>query len=86
MGREGWAEEVGQQLVDALGLVVMNPVRGVGQALDAVEIGYVVVLGLGEFRTRYASRCPQMTRVGALMGRIAASASFAGFAPRNGSS
>jgi hypothetical protein len=28
-------------------LVVMDPVRGVGQALDAVEVGYVVVVGLG---------------------------------------
>jgi hypothetical protein len=28
-------------------LVVMDPVRGVGQALDAVEVGDVVVVGLG---------------------------------------
>ena len=41
-------EEVDQQLVDALGLVVVDPVRGVGQALDAVEVGHVVVVGLGE--------------------------------------
>jgi len=27
----------------------MHPVRRVGQALDAVEVGYVVVLRLGEF-------------------------------------
>ena len=25
----------------------MDPVRGVGQALDAVEVGHIVVLGLG---------------------------------------
>jgi hypothetical protein len=30
------------------GLVVVDPVRGVGQALDAVEVGHVVVVGLGE--------------------------------------
>jgi hypothetical protein len=36
-------------LVDALSLVVMDPVRPVGQALDAVEVGYVVAFGLGEF-------------------------------------
>jgi hypothetical protein len=28
-------------------LVVMDPVRRVGQALDAVEARYVVVVGLG---------------------------------------
>jgi hypothetical protein len=41
-------EEVDQQLVDALGLVVMHPVRRVGQALHAVEVGHVVAVGLGE--------------------------------------
>ena len=34
---------------NALGLVVVHPVRGVGQALDAVQVGYVVVVGFGEF-------------------------------------
>ena len=34
---------------DALGLVVVDPVRGVGQALDAVEVGHVVVFGFGKF-------------------------------------
>jgi hypothetical protein len=34
-------------LVDAFSLVVMDPVRRVGQALDAVEVGYVVTVGLG---------------------------------------
>src|SRR5262245_41999279 len=43
-------EEVDKQLVDAFTLVVMHPVRGVGQALNAVEVGYVSVVGLGEFR------------------------------------
>src|SRR5919204_5820894 len=42
------AEEVDQQLVDPLGLVVMHPVRRVGQALDALEIGHVVAVGLRE--------------------------------------
>src|ERR671930_399483 len=41
-------EEVDKQLVDAFGPVVMHPVRGFGQALDAVEVGYVVTVGLGK--------------------------------------
>lgn len=45
--RQGGGEETGEQLGDALGLVVMHPVGGVGQALDAVQVGYVVVVGLG---------------------------------------
>ena len=50
----GGGEEVDEQLVDALGLVVVDPVRGVGQALDAVEVGHVVVVGLGERRAEVA--------------------------------
>jgi hypothetical protein len=46
-GGEGGGEEAGEQLVDAFGLVVMDPMRCVGQALDAVEVGYVVVVGRG---------------------------------------
>ena len=46
-GWQGGGEKVDEQLVDALSLVVMDPVRGVGQALDAVEVGHVVVVGLG---------------------------------------
>jgi hypothetical protein len=45
----GWragGEEVGKQLVDAFGLVVMDPMRGVGQAFDPVEVGHVVAVGL----------------------------------------
>jgi hypothetical protein len=34
-------------LCDALRLVVLHPVRRVGQALDAVEVGYVGAVGLG---------------------------------------
>ena len=33
---------------DALSLVVMDPMRGVGQELDPVEVGHVVVIGLGQ--------------------------------------
>jgi hypothetical protein len=44
-------EKVDQQLVDAFTLVVMHPVRRVGQALDAIEVGYVTVVGFREFRT-----------------------------------
>src|SRR5205823_9643667 len=47
LGRGG--EEVDKQLVDAFSLVVMHPVRRVGQALHAVEVGYVVAVGLGQF-------------------------------------
>ena len=43
-------EKVDEQLVNAFSLVVVHPVRGVGQALYAVEIGHVVVMWLGEVR------------------------------------
>jgi hypothetical protein len=43
----GGGEKVDEQLVDALMLVVMHPMGCVGQALDVVEVGYVIVLGLG---------------------------------------
>jgi hypothetical protein len=46
-GGQGGGEEVDEQLCDALGLVVMDPVRRVGQALDPDQVGYVVVVGLG---------------------------------------
>jgi hypothetical protein len=49
LGWPGGGEEFGEQLVDALGLVVVDPVGGAGPALDAVQVGHVVVLGLGEF-------------------------------------
>ena len=47
LGCQGGGEKVGEQLSDALVLVVMDPMRGVGQALDPVEVGYVIVVGLG---------------------------------------
>src|SRR3954451_17959264 len=47
-------EEVDEQLIDALGCVVVDPVRGVGQALDAVDVGDVLGLGLGEIRAEVA--------------------------------
>jgi hypothetical protein len=46
----GWqrgGEKLGEQLVDSVSLVVMDPMGGAGQPLDAVEVGYIVVLGLG---------------------------------------
>src|SRR3954451_21698823 len=46
---QGWGEKVGEQSCDALIRVVMDPVRGARYALDAVEVGYVVVIGLGQF-------------------------------------
>ena len=51
-------EELDQQLVDALGLVVVDPVRGVGQALDAVEVGHVIAVGLGQVRAEVAIPLP----------------------------
>src|SRR6516225_9073719 len=49
LGWQGGGEKVSKQLCDLLSLVVMDPMRGVGQALDAIEVGYVVVVGFGEF-------------------------------------
>jgi hypothetical protein len=46
-GGQGGGEKVGEDLIDALSLVVMYPVRGVGKALYAAEIWHVVVVGLG---------------------------------------
>jgi hypothetical protein len=61
-------------LVDALGLVVVDPVRGAGQALDAVEAGYVVVVGLSELGAEVAIAFPPDDQGGAEIGRSAASA------------
>ena len=41
-------EEVDEQVVDLFSLVVMDPVRRVGQALHTVEVWHVVAVGLGE--------------------------------------
>ena len=41
-------EELDQQSPDPLGLVVLHPVRGVGQALDALQVGDVGGVGLGQ--------------------------------------
>jgi len=54
-------------LGDALGLVVMDPVRGAGQALDAVDSGHVVAVGLGECRDR--RRLPVFSEADAAVGR-----------------
>jgi hypothetical protein len=56
----------------------MDSVRGAGQALDPVEAGHVVVLGLGQVVAEVAIAFPQMTRVGAEIGRSAASACLGG--------
>src|SRR6476646_9167568 len=54
----GGGEEVDEQLVDALGLVVVDPVRRAGQALDAVEVGDVLSVGLGELGAEVAIALP----------------------------
>ena len=74
----GWAaggEEVDEQLCDALGLVV-DPVRGVGQALDAVEIGHIVAVGLGQVGGRDSDPAAPRSPVGAAIRRSCASARF----------
>jgi hypothetical protein len=47
LARPSGGEKVGEQLGDALSRVVMHPVRRAEQALDAVQVGHVVVVGLG---------------------------------------
>ena len=47
LARLGGGEKVGEQLCDALGRVVMHPVRRAEQALDAVQVGHVIVVRLG---------------------------------------
>src|SRR5262245_2042303 len=46
--RAGGRIEVDEPLRDLLGLVVMDPMRGVGQALDPLEVGHIVADGLGQ--------------------------------------
>ncbi len=61
-------EEVDEQLVDSFSLVVMHPVRRLGQASTG-RIGHVVACGWrGAAEVRSPS--PQMTSVGAGTGRI----------------
>ena len=47
LGQRPSGEEVDEQLIDALGLVMVHPVRRVGQAFHAVEVGHVFAVGLG---------------------------------------
>jgi hypothetical protein len=54
----------------------MDPVRRVGEALHAVEVGNIVVIGLGQFRAEVGVALPQITSVGAEIGRSFAAASF----------
>lgn len=48
LGGQRRSEKVGEQLRDARWLIVMDPVRR-GQALNAVQVGYVIVVWLGQF-------------------------------------
>src|SRR5262249_51224987 len=43
-------EEVDEKLIDAFSRIVMDPMRCVGNAFDAVELGHVFGIGLGELR------------------------------------
>jgi hypothetical protein len=74
-------------LGDALVLVVVDPVRGVGQALDAGEAGHVVVVGLGEFVAEVAVALPPDDQGGRLDGPNGGFGLLGrGSAPRTGSS
>jgi hypothetical protein len=63
-------------LCDALRLVVVDPMRGVGEALHAVEVGNVIATRLGEVGAEAGVALPQMTSVGDVIGRSFATASF----------
>jgi len=54
----------------------MHPVRRVGEALHAIEVGHVVVVGLGEVGAEVGIALAQITSVGAASGRSFAAASF----------
>jgi hypothetical protein len=58
LGWQGGGEEVDEQLVDAFSLVVMHPMRRVGQALDAIQVGHVSAVGLGELWAKVAIALP----------------------------
>jgi hypothetical protein len=58
LGWQGGGEEVDEQLVDTFSLVVMHPMRRLGQALDAVEVGHVSAVGLGELWAEVAIALP----------------------------
>jgi hypothetical protein len=85
LGWAGGGEEVGEQLCDALSLVVVDPMRGVGQALDAVEVGHVVAVGLGgwkkkdqTFRSWLGLRSPCWSRRGWAVLRMASRSTTSG--------
>ena len=54
----GRGEEAGEQAVDVPGFVLVDQVGGAEQAIDAVEAGHVVVLGLGELGAEVAVAFP----------------------------
>src|SRR5713101_9182635 len=66
LGWQGGGEKVDEQLVDALSLVVMDPMRRVGQPLDAVQVGHVIVVGLGEFGAEVVIALPPDDQGGCL--------------------
>ena len=65
-------EEVDQQLVDALGRVVLHPVGGIGDALHA-QVGHPLIRRFGKLAAEVTiAASPQITIVGAGIGFIAA--------------
>ena len=48
LGWDGRGRRSRRGVVDALRLVVVDPVRRIGQALDAVEVGDILIVGLGQ--------------------------------------
>ena len=57
---------------------MMGPVRGVGQALDPVEIGHVVMIRLGQFRPELTVALapnyhngPELSKLGADVATVA---------------
>src|SRR5439155_24504232 len=55
---QGGGEKVDEHLVDALSLVVMHPMGRIGHALYPVEVGHIVLVGLGEFGAEVAIALP----------------------------
>src|SRR5215467_12075781 len=51
-------EKVCEQLRDALRLVVVHPMRRVGQALDMVQVWNVIAIGLGQLGAEVAVVLP----------------------------
>ena len=71
VGRAG-AKKLVSSCVDALGLVVVDPVRGPRQALDAVEALDIVAVGFGELGAEVAVALPPDDQRWAEIGRSVA--------------